>query len=229
MTTPADEAVKFALDQRGKPYVWGAVGPNAFDCSGLTWAAYKHAGIEIGRTTYQQMTHGQDITIDIKTGRKKLQAGDLIFPTAAHVIMYVGGNLAVESPHTGDHVKTITPYGMGTGHIRRYVQINDPGQQTFWDDVSNWMNKNITLGGVSFAPAIDAVTNNDLMGTLTSITSALDGIGKAIDWVSDPAHLLRFAMMVSGVVLILISLHAWEKAATAVSSAANVAKNVKVS
>ena len=46
----AAQAVAYALAQRGKPYRWGAEGPDAFDCSGLTWAAWRAAGVAIPRT-----------------------------------------------------------------------------------------------------------------------------------------------------------------------------------
>ena len=67
------KAVAWALAQRGKPYVWGAEGPNAYDCSGLTMRAWQHAGIHIPRVTYDQWKTGRHVS------RDQLQPGDLVF------------------------------------------------------------------------------------------------------------------------------------------------------
>jgi cell wall-associated NlpC family hydrolase len=101
-------AVTYALAQRGKPYVWGATGPNGF---GLTSAAYRSAGVTIPRTAGEQMRS----TARIQPGQEG--PGDLVFTElsgndAGHVLMVVsvsGGTMTlVEAPHTGDVVKTIT-------------------------------------------------------------------------------------------------------------------------
>ncbi len=92
-------AVKFALSKLGLPYVWGATGPNAYDCSGLTQAAWKAAGIDISRTTYTQIDHG------VPVPRSMAAVGDLVFPHAGHVQMYIGNNQVVEAPHSGANVR----------------------------------------------------------------------------------------------------------------------------
>lgn len=233
----ADTAVKFALAQVGKPYVWGASGPNSYDCSGLTWAAYKAAGLDIGRTTYNQLLKGVDITLLARKDQRVMRPGDLIFPTMAHVLMYIGGGKVVEAPHTGDVVKVIPVYGLGTGHVRSYIDIPAVVQDEsaihsflFGDGgpIGRWITEHVTVGGVSPQPAVNEAVNNfdTITATLSGINGALDNVGKGIQWVSDPKHLMRFAMMVAGVVLVLISLHAWEQAATAVRA---VTPKVKVS
>jgi cell wall-associated NlpC family hydrolase len=97
---PAAVAVRAALSKQGSPYVWGATGPNDFDCSGLIEWAYQQAGIEIGRSTYTQVDHGTPVSQD------DLQPGDVIFYYAdnSHVAMYVGDGLAVQAPYTGSTV-----------------------------------------------------------------------------------------------------------------------------
>jgi cell wall-associated NlpC family hydrolase len=77
-TTPAPPsaaatAITFALHQLGKPYQWGATGPDAFDCSGLVYAAYAVAGIRIARTTFQWRQDGPQIPLT------DIQPGDLLF------------------------------------------------------------------------------------------------------------------------------------------------------
>jgi cell wall-associated NlpC family hydrolase len=70
----AQQAVKAALTKLGGPYVWGAKGPNNFDCSGLTLWTYCQAGITLGPNTYTQIKDGQQVAPG------NVQAGGLIFP-----------------------------------------------------------------------------------------------------------------------------------------------------
>lgn len=126
MTAPltmsiADKAIAFALAQVGKPYVWGATGPDAYDCSGLIYAAYRAAGyMAITRTTYTQIGQGTPIA----NGNEL--PGDLIFPDAGHVIMYIGNGQIVEAPHTGENVRVGPNYAetQNVG-IRRLVSPGD--------------------------------------------------------------------------------------------------------
>jgi peptidoglycan DL-endopeptidase CwlO len=92
-------AVRAALSRLGKPYVWGATGPDRFDCSGLTQWSYARAGIHLDRTTYQQIHDG------IAVPRSQVRPGDLVFPHAGHVQMAIGNNLVIEAPHAGARVQ----------------------------------------------------------------------------------------------------------------------------
>jgi cell wall-associated NlpC family hydrolase len=111
--TRAGIAVRAALSRLGSPYVWGATGPDRFDCSGLTQWAYARAGIHLDRTTYQQISDG------IPVPRSQVRPGDLVFPSAGHVQLAIGNNLVVEAPHAGATVR-ISPLGSGV-QIRRPV------------------------------------------------------------------------------------------------------------
>jgi peptidoglycan DL-endopeptidase CwlO len=104
-------AVRAALSRLGRPYVWGATGPDRFDCSGLTQWSYARAGIHLDRTTYQQIHDG------IAVPRSQVRPGDLVFPSAEHVQMAIGNNLVVEAPHAGATVR-ISPLGPNV-QIRR--------------------------------------------------------------------------------------------------------------
>lgn len=95
----ASAAVRAALSRLGRPYVWGATGPNSFDCSGLVQWAYARAGVPLGRTTYEQIADG------IAVPRSQVQPGDLIFPHIGHVQLAIGHGLVVEAPHTGATVR----------------------------------------------------------------------------------------------------------------------------
>jgi peptidoglycan DL-endopeptidase CwlO len=109
--TRAGIAVRAALSRLGRPYVWGATGPEQFDCSGLTQWSYARAGIHLDRTTYQQIYDGVPIP------RSHVRPGDLVFPSAGHVQLAIGNNLVVEAPHPGAAVR-ISPLGAGV-QIRR--------------------------------------------------------------------------------------------------------------
>ena len=96
--------VDYAYEFLGKPYVWGAVGPEAFDCSGLTSYVYRHAaGIEITRTTYTQINVGREVS------RDELQPGDLVFTyDNEHVGIYVGNGMYINATYPGSTVR-VTP------------------------------------------------------------------------------------------------------------------------
>jgi cell wall-associated NlpC family hydrolase len=96
----------FALAQLGKPYVWGATGPDSYDCSGLTQASYAAAGISIGRTTFQQAADGAPVDWQSQA----LQPGDLIFMTGdgqplGHVGMAIDADHWIAAPYTGTVVQ----------------------------------------------------------------------------------------------------------------------------
>lgn len=92
-------AVRAALSRLGCPYVWGATGPDRFDCSGLVKWAYAQAGVPLDRTTYDQINDG------VPVSRSQVQPGDLVFPHAGHVQMAIGNGLVVEAPHAGANVQ----------------------------------------------------------------------------------------------------------------------------
>jgi cell wall-associated NlpC family hydrolase len=100
-SSKAQQAIDFARDQIGKPYVWGATGPDSYDCSGLTQAAWKAAGIDLPRTTYDQVDSGTRVS------ESDLQPGDLIFfySDVSHVGLYIGNGEMIHAPHTGTSVK----------------------------------------------------------------------------------------------------------------------------
>ncbi|MFK4273311.1 C40 family peptidase, partial [Streptomyces milbemycinicus] len=97
----AAQAIAFAKAQLGKPYVWGATGPSSFDCSGLTQAAWKSAGISLPRTTWDQVKAGTRVSTS------ELQPGDLVFfyDDISHVGLYIGDGMMIHAPKPGDVVK----------------------------------------------------------------------------------------------------------------------------
>ncbi|EHN76253.1 hypothetical protein ADL35_03410 [Streptomyces sp. NRRL WC-3753] len=97
----AAAAVAYAYQKLGSPYVWGATGPTAFDCSGLTQAAYRAAGVSLPRTTYAQIDAGQRIP------RSELLPGDLVFfySGISHVGIYVGNGQMIHAPNPSAPVR----------------------------------------------------------------------------------------------------------------------------
>lgn len=98
--TLGDRALRKALSQQGKPYVWGAAGPSSYDCSGLTMWAYKQVGINLPHYTVSQYNASHKVSHP--------RPGDLVFfypPSMHHMGMYIGNGLMVHAPHTGDVVR----------------------------------------------------------------------------------------------------------------------------
>jgi cell wall-associated NlpC family hydrolase len=108
-------AAEWALTQLGKPYVWGATGPDAYDCSGLVLRAWQAAGVELPRVAADQFAAGDHVDL------AQAQIGDLLFfapdpadpATIDHVGIYLGEGLMVEAPHTGADVRVVAVYPAG--------------------------------------------------------------------------------------------------------------------
>jgi cell wall-associated NlpC family hydrolase len=99
-TGRAETVLKYACAQLGKSYVFGAAGPNHFDCSGLTMMAYKQVGINLSHYVPNQWSASQHIS------KSQLQAGDLVFfDDLGHEGIYLGNGKFIHAPHTGDVVK----------------------------------------------------------------------------------------------------------------------------
>ncbi|MCZ2823320.1 C40 family peptidase [Modestobacter sp. VKM Ac-2982] len=105
----AATAVNTAMAQRGKPYVWGATGPNSYDCSGLVKYSYASAGVNLPRSSSQQAQAGRAVS------RGELQPGDLIafYSPVSHIGIYIGGGQMVHAPTSGDVVKVASIDAMG--------------------------------------------------------------------------------------------------------------------
>ncbi|MFC9185485.1 C40 family peptidase [Streptomyces cyaneofuscatus] len=100
-TRQGGDAITYAIEQIGKPYVWGAEGPDSFDCSGLTSQAWAAAGRPIPRTSQEQWKQLPKVPVS------SLRPGDLViyFPKATHVALYIGDGLVVQAPRPGTKVK----------------------------------------------------------------------------------------------------------------------------
>lgn len=99
----AEQIISLARQQLGKPYVYGATGPNSFDCSGLVQYVYRQAGVNLPRTAAQQSNQGYSVSMN------NLQPGDLLFwgnpGSAYHVGIYTGNGKTLFAPQPGQTVK----------------------------------------------------------------------------------------------------------------------------
>ncbi|GAB2735765.1 C40 family peptidase [Kitasatospora kifunensis] len=114
-----EAAVKFATAQLGKPFVWGGNGPNGYDCSGLTHAAFRHAGISLPRIANDQY----GATTPVSASRKR--RGDLLFWSydgsvrgIHHVAIYLGNNHYIEAAHPGTYVRIST---LNSGYFPTFI------------------------------------------------------------------------------------------------------------
>ncbi|EST36019.1 C40 family peptidase [Streptomyces roseochromogenus] len=112
------KAVAFARAQIGKPCVWGATGPDSYDCASLTQAAWKAAGVTLPRAAHQQALAGAPVTL------AGIEPGDLVlfFDDDRHVGLHVGGGMMVHAPGPGASIREESIYGAGESAIHRIVR-----------------------------------------------------------------------------------------------------------
>lgn len=111
-----EQAFKAAESKLGAPYVYGAAGPDAFDCSGLVQWAYKQAGISLPRTSYDQASAGAPVSFD------NLQVGDVIsFYGGSHSGIYAGNGNVIHASTAGQPVKIAPVSSMPFDGARRYA------------------------------------------------------------------------------------------------------------
>ncbi|MET9766365.1 NlpC/P60 family protein [Streptomyces sp. NPDC006415] len=104
----AEKVLAFARAQIGKPYVWGASGPSSYDCSGLTQAAWREAGVTLPRTTWDQ------VEVGTRVATSDLKPGDLVFfyDDISHVGIYKGDGMMIHAPKPGANVREESIYYM---------------------------------------------------------------------------------------------------------------------
>jgi peptidoglycan DL-endopeptidase CwlO len=113
-TNVGTTALRYALTQRGKPYVWGAAGPDSYDCSGLVVWAFAQEGISLPHYTGSLWNSGMHVS------RADLEPGDLVFFFAdiSHVGIYIGNNLMVDAPSAGQVVQVQPIFDAYVGAVR---------------------------------------------------------------------------------------------------------------
>ncbi|MBC6462435.1 C40 family peptidase [Actinomadura sp. HBU206391] len=110
-TGSARAALQYAYAQLGKPYQYGAAGPNTFDCSGLTMMAWRAGGVSLPRTTYTQYSASRRVAFD------DLQPGDLVFFSGnSHMGISIGNGQMIHAPRTGKNVEIVS---ISSGYYRQ--------------------------------------------------------------------------------------------------------------
>ncbi|MER7741468.1 NlpC/P60 family protein [Streptomyces sp. NPDC096538] len=150
-----ERAVRYAVEQLGKPYEWGAEGPATYDCSGLTSEAWHSAGAPIPRTSQEQWARLERIEL------VDLRPGDLVvyFPEATHVALYLGDGMVVQAPRPGARIK-VSPIAANPvlGAVRP-----DPGGEPVEHYVPPELPEGATDGsdlgyGAAYAPAAPEIS-----------------------------------------------------------------------
>lgn len=220
------EIVAYARQQLGKPYVFGAEGPNSFDCSGLVNYVYKHFGLSTPRTTADMISRKSSL---IPITRSQLQPGDLIMShwgsnrPSSHVAIYAGDNKVIEASHPGTNVRTLTygpSYTAHTDHYYRVPGINGataaPGGGTGGnaDGGDGVLSAILGPGGQLVATMIpkpanvtEALTN--LGGAMAGVASGVVGVGELAGTVSRallPSNMLRASFFMFGTIFVLIGI-----------------------
>lgn len=111
----AGQAVDFAIAQLGDPYAYGAVGPDSWDCSGLTMAAWGAAGVSLPHSSSAQASMGSPVSTSA------ISPGDLVFyySPISHVGIYLGDGKLVHAPHPGSNVEVVPVDSMPIATVRR--------------------------------------------------------------------------------------------------------------
>lgn len=243
----ADTAISFALSQVGKPYKWGATGPDSYDCSGLVMAAYSAAGIRLPRTTQGMVLVGSRVS-----STTLLAPGDLVFPDSGHVQIYVGNGKVVEAPHTGAYVRVVSMWGFWTAR-----RVTAPGSTVVTQPISNTGGNQPNVGQ---GDLIDPRTGKhcyDVLATgvgpvfvwngncpdsmksqgphsapslpgedaLSSILAAFKSIGDSLQWIIQPENWLRIAEFAAGMLLLIIGAIGLSRVQSAATSVRKVATN----
>ena len=121
---PAATAIAYARAQLGKPYEWGGTGPDAYDCSGLVWAAYQSAGVDIPRTSQAQWAALPHVPpADVRPGDLVFFPGsDGTFTAPGHVALVIGGGQMIQAYAVGTPIEVSALNGDGAGGIVGYAR-----------------------------------------------------------------------------------------------------------
>lgn len=198
--TVAAKAITIAAQQAGKPYVWGAGGPDAFDCSGLVHYCYRMAGLPgVGSPTSHSWVTASIRFMGDAVAYGQEQPGDLVMPTAGHVGIVIGNGQMWNAPETGIPVKVST-YGKPFA-IRR---VSTPSNNSATGGINATTAGFITTGITDPFTAIwDAIKSiND---TLTGVGNAISSFDNAIKWLLDGHNIIRIMEVLGGSVMLYLA------------------------
>lgn len=213
MAVSGADIVAAARNEIGDPYVWGAEGPNAFDCSGLVQYVYGKFGIRTPRVTYDQVRFGTEVA------KKNLQPGDLIFSSwdgkpDSHVGIYSGNGTIINAPQPGENVKEqklSDTYWAHVTSLRRYPGVTGgPATGSDLNDAARSMADKATKALAGVGSATDILGGiNDVGLALASIGEALASVGEVAEFIVKmflPSTMIRVACGFAGTIFLLIGI-----------------------
>lgn len=175
-------AIAFARAQVGDWYLFGATGPDRWDCSGLVMVSFGKAGVILPRTT------GMMVNMGTPVAESELRPGDLVFPNFHHVQIYTGNGMIIEAADSGTQVREVKMWGFW--RARRVVS----GAQS-----------------LKLPPGVDiglGTATGVITGSGTVAADAIDqfaAFGGIIKWITDARNWLRIAEMTAGFALLIIA------------------------
>ena len=178
MSVPT-KALTYAKAQIGKPYLWGAEGPDSFDCSGLVHQAYLHAGLHLVDSTANGYMH-----MVRRVPKAALLPGMLVFPHAGHVQMYAGNGRIIEAPRKGLDVREVPMWGFLTGGYfpGTFTGRPYPGHLVKWGSSGADVRAIQTVVGVRRDGAFGPVTQHAVKAWQASHGYAVDGVVGPKTW-----------------------------------------------
>ena len=134
------DAMSWALKQIGCPYTYGGTGPcrSGFDCSGLVYAAYGHAGIRLPRTTYAMLASHK-----LEVVRDHFKPGNLVFFGSGHVTLYYWRHVVLQAPQPGEKVQLTRWYPGSSWVPTGYYKIRDAGNGPM-REIVRWLHRMMT-------------------------------------------------------------------------------------
>lgn len=211
MAVSGADLVSRAKAKLGDPYVYGATGPNTFDCSGLMQEVYGETGIKIPRTSEEQWRFGTAVTAG------QLQAGDLVFTAGSdgtasdpgHVGMYDGNGGVIQAPHTGTVVQITPLKDFGATGYRRMPGVTGGGGGASGADVLGagieaglGAGAGTSLGGLLSIPGEITQAFKDVDSIFTGIYHEFTLFTQPSTWIRIGSGLFGFMFLVGGLVLL---------------------------
>lgn len=183
----AGKAIAIAAQQAGKPYIWGAAGPDTFDCSGLVHYAFANAGLPgAGRATSHMWTTASIRFMGDPVAVGSEQPGDLVMPSPGHVGICIGGKKMWNAPQTGIPVR-IDSYS-NVFAIRRITTPNATA---------------VTTDATQAIWPFDGLNNSGPIKWWNDFLNMIHGFDAALNWLGNGHNWVRIGEVVGGALVIL--------------------------
>lgn len=210
-------ALAFARAQLGKPYRYGSEGPNTWDCSGLTQAAWAAGGVKLNRTSAEQLLNGRQVS------RSELKPGDLVWPHPGHVQLYVGNGQIIEAPRTGEVVKQRDMWGFWTARRVAETSSSDSSSGGIIDTIGGAVSHTIGAGVDGAEAALGMIPGVD---TAKDIVNGVQDMGHFLFLLTQPSTWVRVVKFGLGGALIIVGIGMQKPAQEVVGGITNAALTV---